>query len=176
MSHTALARVAGTLFVASLCSSVVHAQDGWRGVGGGEPIGTNCQQLNFPPTSATTGSTSGVLGSFAPGDHVTLTVALITATTSSVGIVGSPAGTPVLAGPLIGAGSISYDVTGPLPAGAGGIGFFVNSVSPSDTTITVSMSCTEGVPVWPPVMFALAAVTMLGAGVLSLRRRGLRLG
>jgi len=134
-----------------------------------------CNALNFPAVSSTTGSTNGIVGAFAPGDRVTLTVTLGTATSSSVSIVGNSTGTPVLAGPLVGAGSISYVATNALPAGSIGIGYFVNSTTPAQSTVNVAMACADGpppvVPVWAPVTGVLAALALFGLGAARLRRR-----
>ena len=132
-----------------------------------------CAQLarTAPQTGAVAGTTDGVFGSFAPGDVITLTVGLGTATSSSVTIVGDSDGDPFLAGPLIGPGSISYTVTGPLPAGAVGIGYYVNSTTPQNGTVNVQIACQDTprvVPTWSP--FA-AGITITLLGLAGWRRR-----
>ena len=136
----------------------------------------SCNQLNsFGTATGTDGSTNGQPGAFQLGDRVTLTVTLGTATTSNVTIVGNSTGTPVLAGPLIGAGTISYDVPAVLPAGSIGIGYFVNSTTPTQSTVNVTIACADGpsraVPVWAPLTGVIAALGLLGFGVARLRRR-----
>lgn len=89
-------------------------------------------------------------------------------------IVGNSTGTPVLAGPLTGAGTLSYTVNGPLPAGSIGIGYYVTSTTPQDGTVTVAISCADApkiVPAWGPLGAGLATVAAAMIGALALRRR-----
>lgn len=171
--HAVIRMVAMSTFVCLLAVNIVRAQAPWgQGQGGGGVAPTGCTGINlFTTTAYTAGATNGSLSPFNDGDHITLTVSLNTATDSSVSLVGSASGTPVLAGPVIGAGSVSYDVTNPLPAGSNGIGFFVNSVTPPSSLVNVTLTCTEGVPVWPPIVFFVAASGVLAIAVMMLRRR-----
>ncbi|TAG47042.1 MAG: hypothetical protein EAZ30_10685 [Betaproteobacteria bacterium] len=101
----------------------------------------------------------------------TLTVSLGTATSSSVSIVGNSSGVPVLAGPLVGAGTLTYLVNGPLPA----VGYFVNTTTPTGGTVNVSIACADApptsVPVGSPLSMALGALALIGFGAFRLRRR-----
>ena len=174
MVRAAVSRFAAmSAFACLVATSVVQAQVPWgQGQGGGSATPIGCSGINLLTTSVYTfPATNGSLAPFNDGDHITLTVSMNTATTSSVSIVGSASGTPVLAGPLIGAGSISYDVTNPLPPLSNGIGFFVNSVTPPSSFINITMTCTNSIPVWPPVVFLLAIASVLGLATLMLRRR-----
>lgn len=138
---------------------------------------SSCNSLNtFGTATGVTGNgTNGQPGTFSVGDSVTLTVTMGTATSSSVSIVGNSTGTPVLAGPLVGAGSISYKVTGPLPSGSIGIGYFANSTTPTNGTVNVTITCGDApsapIPVWSPVAMGAAALGLLSFGLLRLRRR-----
>lgn len=120
----------------------------------------DCGQI--PSISGTYGSgdTNGWIGTFAPGDYVVMTVTLGTATTGSFRIVGSPAGTPTLAGPSPIPGTLSYTVTGPLPPGSIGIGFFIDS---ADGTVNVAVSCGDATQAYqgPPIPegFVLRTIT-----------------
>lgn len=135
-----------------------------------------CQATNtLPIGSGSTGLTNGnPTLSFAPGDRVSISVTMGTATSSSVSIVGNSTGTPVLAGPLTGPGTLSYTVTGPLPAGSIGIGYYVNSTTPTGGTVTVAISCADApsmVPAWGPLGAGMVTFAAALMGVLTLRRR-----
>jgi hypothetical protein len=73
------------------------------------------------------GAFLGIVGTFAPGDYAVFTVTLNTATMGSFSIIGDADLDPVLAGPTSIPGTLTYTVTGPLPSGAVGIGFYINS-------------------------------------------------
>ncbi len=136
-----------------------------------------CGTLNAlgTTTGVAVNGTNGVGGTFTSGDYATVTVTMGTATSSNVTIVGNSTGTPVLAGPLVGAGSISYKVTGPLPSGSIGIGWFVNSTTPANGTVNVTVTCGDApvppIPVWSTASLGAAALGLLGFGLLRLRRR-----
>ncbi len=149
------------------------ATGGW----GAQPAASAaCQTLNaFPPSTGAAGTTNGnPTLAFVPGDRVSISVTMGTATSSSVSIVGNSTGTPVLAGPLTGPGTLSYTVNGPLPAGSIGIGFYVNSTTPQGGTVTVAISCADApsiVPAWGPLGAGLVTFAAAMIGALTLRRR-----
>jgi len=126
---------------------------------------------NYPGT----GATNGRVGAFAPGDFVTISATLGTATAATYRIVDNGSGLPTstLAGPSAVPGSLSYSVTGPLPAGAQGIGFFIDS---ANGTVNIAASCSAAVGAVPTLsqwnLAALALLTALaGLGALGLTRR-----
>lgn len=176
-------KLRNALIVASAAALVVLPTTAPLAAGGGwtsspsTAASASCNSLNGfgTQTGVVTGGTNGQVGTFLPGDTVSLTVALGTATTSNVTIVGNGNGTPVLAGPLVGAGTISYNVTGALPSGSVGIGFFVNSTAPANGTVNVTISCKDApvapVPVWSSISMMTVTMGLLGFGLLRLRRR-----
>jgi hypothetical protein len=82
--------------------------------------------------------TAGWVGTFAPGDVITVSVELGTATSGSFRIVGNSEGTVTLEGPSSIPGTLSHIVTSVLPADSIGVGFFIDS---SDGTVEVTASC-----------------------------------
>lgn len=101
----------------------------------------DCQNVSaISGLYAGTGSTNGIPGSFAPGDTVTITVTLGAATTGSFRIVGNSTGSVTLAGPTSIPGTLTYTVTGTLPVGSIGIGFYIDA---ADGSVNVSASCTD---------------------------------
>lgn len=117
-----LTGVALACAVAMSVGGATAATGGWGAQAAASAV---CQSANsFPVYTGATGLTAGIGSTaFVTGDRVSITVELGTATSSSVAIVGNSTGTPVLAGPLTGAGTLSYTVNGPLPAGSIGIGY-----------------------------------------------------
>jgi hypothetical protein len=92
------------------------------------------------------GFTNGEFGSFAPGDLITISASLGTATTGTFRIVGDPSGAVTLGGPAGLPGVLTYAVTGPLPSGSAGIGYFIDT---ADGSGTISASCAADFTVSP---------------------------
>ncbi len=120
--------------------------------------------------AAGAGATNGIAGTYLPGDTVHIAATFGTADAATFRIVGDPAGTVTLAGPLAVPGSLSFTVTGPLPAGAIGIGYFINT---ANGTVNIAASCsnTTAVPTlseWSELLLVLA---LLAAGWIVIGRR-----
>jgi hypothetical protein len=109
-------------------------------------LSAECGFIPFIGGTYSAGGTNGIVGPFASGDHVTITVTFGTATAATFSIVGSGLGTPVLAGPSNAPGKLSYTVTGALPPGSLGIGFFIHS---ANGTVNVTATCGDA----PTVQF-----------------------
>jgi hypothetical protein len=167
----AVAALAG----ASALLPVGAASAAWERAPGGLAASTDCQAISsISGTYPGTGATNGQVGTFAPGDFVTISATLGTATTATYRIVDNASGAPssTLAGPSGVPGSLSYTVTGPLPAGSIGIGFFIDS---ANGTVNIAASCSGAVGVVPTLsqwnLVALAVLAALaGLGALRLRR------
>jgi hypothetical protein len=132
--------------ISAAFSMQLHAAtaSGWSS-GTAVAASANCQVLNAqlaagsvqPPNS----SNIGVGGTFAPGDLITVNAGLAGATAGTFRIVADPAGVVTLAGPANAPGTLSYLVTGPLPAGAIGIGVRIDTVN--GQALTIGGSCTD---------------------------------
>jgi hypothetical protein len=161
-------RVASTGFRSALALTLMlFAPLGW-----GQPAPSACQQISsLSGTAPGAGSTNGVVGVFAPGDTVTITATLGTATAATFRIVGNSTGSPGLAGPAAVPATLTYTVTGPLPAGSIGIGYFIDT---ADGSVVIAASCVN-VPIVIPTTSngVLAAIALLLAAstALYLRRR-----
>lgn len=148
----------------------------WETAPGVLATSTDCQAISSISGSYTgTGATNGHIGTFAPGDFVTISATLGTATAASYRIVDNSTGSPTstLAGPSGVPGSLSYTVTGPLPAGAIGIGFYIDSANGS---VNIAASCGGAAGPVPTLsqwnLVVLALLTALaGLGALGLSRR-----
>jgi len=97
-----------------------------------------------PATGLTTGSTDGLPATFSTGAFITISATLGTATAGSFSIVGNGSGSPVLSGPTAIPGTLSYLVTGPLPAGSIGIGYYIDSATGGTVNISAT-SCVQEV-------------------------------
>jgi hypothetical protein len=84
----------------------------------------------------------GVSGTFEPGDFVTITITPIGNTTGTWRIINNGFGSVTFAGPASIPGTLTFLVTGPLPIGSDGIGFYVDSVG-GDETYDVNATCTD---------------------------------
>jgi hypothetical protein len=120
--------------------------------------------------AAGAGATNGIPGTFLPGDTVQIAATFGTADAATFRIVGNSTGSPTLAGPIAVPGTLSYSVTGPLPAGSIGIGYFIDT---ANGTVNIAASCTNATSVptlaeWNVVLLALALLT---AGWAVIRRR-----
>jgi hypothetical protein len=124
-----------------------------------------------PATGLTTGSTNGEVATFNVGDYVTISAALGTATSGSFAIVSNATGTPVLSGPRSIPGTLNYLVTGPLPPGSIGIGYFIDSATGGTVNISATSCGPEpNVPTTSRVgLFAMALVLFL-IGLVAVAR------
>lgn len=124
-----------------------------------------------PATGLTTGSTNGEVGTFNAGDYVTISATLGTATSGTFTIVSNDTGTPVLAGPRSIPGTLNYLVTGPLPPGSIGIGYFIDSATGGTVNISATSCGLEPtVPTTSRVgLFVMASLLFL-IGLLAARR------
>lgn len=134
--------------------------------------GTACGQIaSISGTAGGAGDTDGIPGIFFPGDTVTITATLGTATAATFRIVGNSTGIPGLAGPAAVPATLTYTVTGGLPAGSIGIGYYIDT---ANGTVNITASCVN-VPIQVPTTsnWVLAAMALLLAGstALYLRRR-----
>jgi hypothetical protein len=114
------------------------------GLGGATPvnaISSDCADMNTSYQYSGADLT-GWGGAFAPGDFVTVTVTPIGNTTGTFKIISEGSGTIILAEPTSIPGTLTYLVTGPLPEGSEGIGFYIYDVS-GDGTWAVQVSCSE---------------------------------
>jgi hypothetical protein len=99
-----------------------------------------CDLVSLISGTYGSGATDGILGAFAAGDTITIKVTLLTATSGAFRIVGNDAGSVTLAGPSSVPGTLTYTVTGSLPVGSIGVGFFIDA---ADGTVSVEASCTD---------------------------------
>jgi hypothetical protein len=137
-----------------------------------QQAGTACQAIqSISGTASGTGATNGIPGIFLPGDTITISAALGTATAGVFRITGNFTGVPTLAGPANAPATLTYSVVGPLPPGSIGVGYFVDS---ANGTLIITASCTN-VPFQIPATstWGLAALALLigGSTLLYLRRR-----
>jgi hypothetical protein len=151
------------LVLAGLLLPMSRAQAAWA-----QPEGVSGACALFSTTvpratGLTTGSTNGEVATFNAGDYVTISATLGTATSGTFAIVSNATGTPVLSGPRSIPGTLNYLVTGPLPPGSIGIGYFIDSATGGTVNIS-STSCgpEPAVPTTSRVgLFAMALVLFL---------------
>ena len=118
------------------------------------------------------GGTNGQFGSFSHGDVITVTVGLAGASSASFRIVGDPSGLVTLAGPSTVPGTLTYTVTGSLPSGSGGIGYYIDSVN--GQAVTVGGSCRDAprtVPAWTAGVGLGVSMALGLIGLAAWRRR-----
>lgn len=120
--------------------------------------------------AAGAGATNGIPGTFTVGDTVQIGATFGTADAATFRIVGNSAGSVTLAGPLAVPGTLSYTVTGPLPAGSIGIGWFIDT---ANGTVNIAASCsnTTSVPTLSEWNVLLLVLALLTAGWVIIGRR-----
>ncbi len=157
------------LVAASAALLVMFASVAWA-----QPAGNACQNMSLiSGTATTTGDTNGIPGVFFPGDTITISGALGTATAASFHIAGNSTGIPILAGPANAPVTLTYTVPGSgLPPGSIGVGWYVDS---TNGTLVITASCVNVPPAPVPTMsswgLAVLALMLAGSTLLYLRRR-----
>lgn len=122
-------------------------------------------------TGLVTGDTNGVVGAtLASGEIITMSTTLGTATGGTFRIVADSGGTMTLAGPSPIPGTLRFS-GGPLPAGAEGIGYFIDTATGGTVNLTASCALQSIPTMSDNMLIALAALVLaVGAGVLVRRR------
>lgn len=145
-------------------------------VASGAALAQSAACLQIPQISGTAsgaGATSGIPGVFSPGERVTISATLGTATAATYRIVGEPAGAVTLAGPANVPGSLSYTVTGPLPPPSIGIGWFLDTTNGTvNITATCALAPVEPVPTLST--YGLVATMLLLVAFAGWRTRRVR--
>jgi hypothetical protein len=98
----------------------------------------SCDYMTYLSGTYNSGENDGIPGPFNTGDVVIISVSLGSATSGTFRIVGDPAGSITLAGPQSIPGTLTYTVTGALPAGSSGIGVNIDS---ANGTVNVTAAC-----------------------------------
>ena len=122
-------------------------------------------------TGLTTGSTNGVVGAtLAAGEIITMSTTLGTATGGTFRIVADSGGTLTLAGPSPIPGTLRFSGA-PLPPGAEGIGYLIDTATGGTVNLTASCSLQMIPTMSDNMLIALGALMLAaGAGVLVHRR------
>jgi hypothetical protein len=159
------------LVLAGLLLPLSQAQAAWvqpQGISGACAVFSSAVP---PATGLTTGSTNGEVATFNAGDYVTISATLGTATSGTFAIVSNATGTPVLSGPRSIPGTLNYLVTGPLPPGSIGIGYFIDSATGG--TVNISATSCGPEPAVPTTsrlgLFAMALALFL-IGLVAVAR------
>jgi len=131
-----------------------------------------CAQIAaLTATGLVAGATNGVTGTPPPGQQVTMSATLGTATAGTFRIVGDPPGTVTYAGPTAIPGTLNYTTTATLPPGAIGVGYLIDSATGGTVNLTASCAPAQVPATSTSSLLAMAALLLLlGAARLYARR------
>jgi hypothetical protein len=133
-----------------------------------------CAQIaSLTASGLAAGATNGIVGIPPAGQQVTMTATLGTASAGTFRIVGDPAGTVTFAGPTAIPGTLGYATTGTLPAGAIGVGYFIDTAVGGTVNVTASCGAIQ-VPTmsqWGLMLTSAILLALGGAALLRRRRR-----
>ena len=134
--------------------------------------GDVCSTINnLSQTGLIAGSTNGVVGAtLAQGEVITMTATLGTATDGTFRIVADAGGAITLAGPSPIPGTLRFGGV-PLPAGAQGIGYLIDTATGGTVNITASCALLAIPTLSENMVMLLGAMLLLTGAAVLVRRR-----